>query len=300
MAMPALPNDAWTLLVAAFMDRRQGHFDKAIQEFNEAMARDPLNPVPFSELAETLFMVRRFDQAEQAYDRVLKLLPNDLMLTIQKANVIRMGRGDASALRSAVTELVSPLDNDRTVLCCRLRFSLENHDWQEARELIDKLGIGDDDGCFTWGGLPVPIGCYSILLARLEGEQLGANPAFLRTRAELKEKVERAQADALSLVQLGLVDALLGNKDMAISEAKHAVEILPISKDALEGPQVAVNLGLVYAWTDELDLAFQTLSRLTKTPSGLYYGDLKFNCLFEPLRKDPRYEQLLEELAPKD
>jgi hypothetical protein len=93
------------------------------------------------------------------------------------------------------------------------------------------LGIGDDDGNFTWGGLPVPIGCYSILLARLKGEQLGANPAFLRTRAELKE---RAQADAVWLVQLGLVDALLGNKDLAISEAKHAVEMLPISKDALE------------------------------------------------------------------
>ena len=62
-------------------------------------------------------------------------------------------------------------------------------------------------------------------------------------------------------------------------EGKRAVEILPIAKDALDGPDVMTNLALVYAWTDEFDLAFETLVPLTKMPSGVYYGQLKLRSV---------------------
>ena len=76
--------------------------------------------------------------------------------------------------------------------------------------------------------------------------------------------------------------------------------MLPISKDAVNGPPIVVNLAVVYAWTNELDLAFDTLGSLTKTPYGIYYGQLEREPYWEPLRKDPRYEKLLAELAPRD
>jgi len=66
-----------------------------------------------------------------------------------------------------------------------------------------------------------------------------------------------------------VVDALLGKKELAIAEAKRAVELLPISTDAVDGPDPELNLAAVYAWTNELDLAFETLSSLTKIPNGL-------------------------------
>jgi hypothetical protein len=96
------------------------------------------------------------------------------------------------------------------------------------------------------------------------------------------------------------VDALLDNKEAAVSEAKRAVELFPISKDALRGPRTLVNLAVVYAWTNELNLAFATLDSVTKTPFGIYYGELKLNPIWDPLRKDPRFENLLAELAPRD
>jgi hypothetical protein len=97
-----------------------------------------------------------------------------------------------------------------------------------------------------------------------------------------------------------VVDALLNHKETAIAEAKRAVELLPISKDALGGPQIQLNLAVVYAWTNELDLAFETLSPLTKIPNGIYYGQLKRDPYWEPLRQDPRFDKLLAELAPRD
>ena len=76
--------------------------------------------------------------------------------------------------------------------------------------------------------------------------------------------------------------------------------MLPISKDALEGPGIVMNLAVVYAWTDEFDRPFETLSPLTKTPFGNFYGQLESDPYWEPLRKDPRFDKLLAELAPKD
>jgi hypothetical protein len=61
-----------------------------------------------------------------------------------------------------------------------------------------------------------------------------------------------------------------------------------------------MNLAVVYAWTDKFDLAFETLSPLTKMPCGIFYGSLKCDPYWEPLRKDSRYEKLLAELAPRD
>jgi len=70
--------------------------------------------------------------------------------------------------------------------------------------------------------------------------------------------------------------------------------------DHADGPSIVINLAVVYAWTNELDLAFETLRPLTKTPCGIFYGQLKRDPYWEPLRKDPRFEKLLAELAPRD
>ena len=58
---------------------------------------------------------------------------------------------------------------------------------------------------------------------------------------------------------------------------------------------------MIYAWENQPNLAFEQLSILIKIPGGLItYGDLKTNPGWDPLRKDPRFDKLLAELAPKE
>ena len=102
------------------------------------------------------------------------------------------------------------------------------------------------------------------------------------------------------LSQLAVVDALLENKETAVSEARRAAEMLPISKDALDGPAILMNLVLVYVWTSEFDRAFEVMVPLTKMPAGFFYGQFKLDPYWDPIRKDPRFEKLLADLAPKD
>jgi len=73
---------------------------------------------------------------------------------------------------------------------------------------------------------------------------------------------------------------------------------LPISKDAMDGPCILTNLAVVYAWTGQIEQAFNQLAASAKTPHGIYYGQLKKSPLWDPLRKDPRFDELLAQLAP--
>ena len=135
-------------------------------------------------------------------------------------------------------------------------------------------------------------------IAALPGRSDSGEPLSCAESARIALLALRAQL----LSQLAVVDALLDSKEVAISEAKRAVELLPISKDALFGSYMEMNLAVAYAWSNELDLAFEKLTSLTEATNiqGIFYGQLKGDPYWEPLRKDPRYEKLLAELAPRD
>ena len=298
IARRGLPNDADAIALGAYIDRHQGQFENAIQEFKNAITRDPRNSVFVEDLATTLQQVRQFRAAEQTFDRLTELRPDQPILGMQKPFLFYDETGDNTAMRNALAALPTSTADDRGVLSLRLAFAFVDRDWTQVKALIEKMNGGDDEGEFANGGVNVPVGCYSILLARLQGEQTGANPSFAETRDQLNERVQKEPANAKLLSQLAVIDALLGKKELAIAEGKRAVELLPSSKDAVDSPYPELNLAAVYAWTNELDLAFETLTSLSKVPNGLYYGPLKREPYWEPLRQDPRYEKLLAELAP--
>ncbi len=304
IARRGLPNDAEAIALEARIDRRQAQFQKAIVEFNEVITRDPRNTLWIQDLADTLYYTHQFRAAEQAFDRVIELRPDLPIVKARKPLYITFYKtGDDTEVRSAIVALPASMADDRGLLSLRLMFALIDRNWPEARELIEKMRGGEDGGWFAYGDYPVPVGCYSILLARLQGVQPSAKSNFAETREQLNQKIQRSSVNAVKaclLSDLAVVDALLGQKEAAVAEAKRAVEMLPISKDAFDGPGIGLNLAVVYAWTDEFDLAFETLSPLVKTPFGIFYGRLKRDPYWEPIRKDPRFEKLLTELAPKD
>jgi hypothetical protein len=92
----------------------------------------------------------------------------------------------------------------------------------------------------------------------------------------------------------------LGQKEEPIQEAKRATEMLPISKAAEMGPGLVASLAIAYEWSNELELAFRELTISVNTPNSLLYEELKLNPVWGQLRKDPRFEKLLAELAPRD
>jgi tetratricopeptide (TPR) repeat protein len=135
------------------------------------------------------------------------------------------------------------------------------------------------------------------LIARTRRDATAAETAFTVARVEM-EKILRAQPDyAQALCVMGVSDAALGRKEDAIREGRRAAELLPVTKDMMAGGIVLANLAIIYAWTEEKDLALEQLATAIRFPSSnfLSYGQLKLHPFWDPLRGDPRFEKLVEE-----
>jgi hypothetical protein len=124
---------------------------------------------------------------------------------------------------------------------------------------------------------------------------------FGGARDQLYRKVEANPTDPSLMTVLALTDAALGRKEESIREGQRAIEMRPISDDTFDGPVIAADVAIAYVWANQPDIAFEQLKILVRMPSyRLNYGDLKSNPSWDPLRNDPRFEELLAELAPRD
>jgi hypothetical protein len=302
IAKSGLPNSIEAINYEAFVDRRQGNWQKAIQGLNESAARDPRNLQTLGNLAATLWGTRKFDAAVPLFARMIDVRPDLPMLKVSKAICTRyLKAADTSAVWSTIAALPLSAATDADVLAMRLWYSLIDHDWTQAEQIIGNLkGRDINSGFLSYGGRGVPVECYALLMARLRKDQPDTSAPFAGIREQLNLRVSQSPQDAVLLTKLAILDALLNNKETAISEAKRASEILPVSKDAVDGTIVLKNLAVVYSWSREFDQAFAVLEPLTELPFGIFYGELKRDPWWEPLRQDPRYNRLLDKLAPND
>jgi hypothetical protein len=137
------------------------------------------------------------------------------------------------------------------------------------------------------------------LLARMTKDEAKARAAFAAIRPE-QEKIVQAQPDYGPVVcTLALIDAGLGRKEDALREIRHAVELVPVENDALNGADMIHYSAIVDAWVGEKDLALQNLTKAAQLPGFLSYGRLKLLPWYDPLRGDPRFEKIVASLAPK-
>jgi tetratricopeptide (TPR) repeat protein len=136
--------------------------------------------------------------------------------------------------------------------------------------------------------------------APIRGDLAGAGAAFDAARVE-QEKIVREQPDyAAALSALGMIDAGLGRKQEAIKEGRRAVELLPLSKDSVNGALLIQYLAIIYAWTGEKDSALEQLALAVRIPGDLSYAQLRLHPFWDPLRDDPRFEQIVASLASSD
>ncbi len=137
------------------------------------------------------------------------------------------------------------------------------------------------------------------MIARYRGDELKAKTILTGARKQLDADLGDQQQDEGYFLQASRFDAGLGRNEEAIREAKQAVDLLPITKDALTGIVPVTNLALVYAWTGERELAIEQLENLAKAPGGPSYGDLLLNPCWDSLRGDTRFEKIVASLAPQ-
>ena len=124
---------------------------------------------------------------------------------------------------------------------------------------------------------------------------------FGAAREQLYRAAEADPTNPYLMTALALADLALGRTEESVREGRRAMEMQPISEDAVRGQIVATHVVLVYVWANQPELAFEQLNILIKMPGLLpNYGDLKTYPAWDALRKDPRFDKLLAELAPRE
>ncbi len=137
-----------------------------------------------------------------------------------------------------------------------------------------------------------------ILLA--QGDTGNAQKLFAAARPAFESAVREAPASADRHANLGWLYAFMNRKEDAIREGRRAVELKPESKDAYDGAIMNSYLALIYARVGEKELALPLIERLLKTPGAvdsvdysITVNDLKYRWEWDPIRKDPRFDQIL-------
>ena len=281
IAAQSLFNSPDLLELTALIDQAQGRWEQATVGLEKAVSLDPRNSELLNVLAWQYFWVRRYRDAERIQDHLIELEPDQPLFTLYKADCAFDEKADLKRVRTAYDALPAPIRDDIGITIQRVYYAMLDRDFKTAHEIVEKSPNEE----IVFAAAIVPKRVADIWLDMVQGNH-PTMEEFGVTREQLYRKVEADPTNPVLLSALGCVDVALGRKELAISEAKRAVEMLPISKDAVEGPLFGRNLAEVYAWTNEPDLALETLGPLIKIPRGVYYGNLKLDPAWDPLRKD--------------
>jgi TolB-like protein len=295
VVLGALPNEPLALILAGYIDRRQGHWKESIQEMEGALELDPRNISILQQISLSYDNLRRYEDNAAVLDRVLSIAPNDINTRIHRGLVELAWRGDSRPLHATFQTIIG--EDPSAVAAVADQWILLGCYERDSTAARRALAAMPADGVEDFG-THFPKEWYAGLIARAFGDADGARSAFTAARAEVEKTVREQPTYAEPLSLLGMIDAGLGRKEEAIREGKHATELLPVSEDAMSGPVLIENLGMIYAWTREKEQACTQLAILSTLPSGLNYGKLHLEPSWDSLRGDPHFEKIVASLAP--
>jgi serine/threonine-protein kinase len=297
----ALPNDPRLFELTGLILRRRGQQKESLKNLQRAVELDPRNFGILQQFAAGYLYIGRFADAIAALDRVLAIVPDNVETRANRDGFYLYWKADARPLHQTIDAILAQgpgaIANaaDLWFLC-----ALAERDPAAAERA---LVAGGDNPCFTENPLFLSRSFGEGLLARMTKDKARARTAFEAARAQ-QEKIVQAEPDyGPTLCVLGLIDAALGQKDLALEEGRRAIALMPVEKDVLNGSLVLQYFAITAAWAGEKELALQQLEAGLRAPTPslmLSYGALKLHPFWDPLRGDPRFEKIVASLAPRE
>ena len=287
IAKLSLPNSPEVYMAVGAIERRQGKWKESTANLERAASLSPKDAWVLQNLADNYYANKNFETAEKIFDRAIEAAPQSLGPREQKANLAVAWKGDLSVMEKELTQLPAGVDPDGLVTFSRIQLLLLQRKFPDAIALVKQSPQDvfhyDKPREFFEGAI------YTFL-----NDKEKAVSAFKRARPIAEKALRESPSDASRHIILGMILAGLGEKQLAIAEGKRAVELLPESEDALDGPKTTVALAQIYTWTGETDQALQLLERSLITPNGVTIPFLRLDPMWDPLRSDPRFQALID------
>ncbi len=289
------PSNAYALASIGYVERRQGHWQRAIDYLERSLALDPRNVNTLASLAWSIACLHRYAKATKLLREALAISDGDSSLTGFLAWIYQSeGRLEESGkLLSAVK--ISPADtNDFQSFVNQALWTRRYPD--AIRLLRETLASGTRLS-------PTARGHYYQRLGfseQLAGNRDAARRAYMQAIAALRAAPGKSP---LVLVRRALVQAGLGRKAAALASIRQSKTSTPGKYDAFERPILDVFLAEVQTQLDEPSQAIATLRGVLAMPLGsnasllVTPASLRLNPVWDPLRKEPAFQALIKQYS---
>jgi TolB-like protein/Tfp pilus assembly protein PilF len=301
IARRALPNHPRLFELTGYILRRRGQPEEGLRNLERAVELDPRNFDTLQQIAVAYLYLRRFAEAIAALDRALSILPDNAETRAARGVVYVFWKADTRPLHQTIDAILAQGPGAIAGAAVPWFFcALAERDSVAAERALVALG---DNPCLGDAPIYLSRSFGEGLLARMTKDEARARTAFEAAHAQ-QEKIVEAQPDyGPALCVLGLIDAALGRKDLALDEGRRAIALTPVEKDVVNGTFVLQYFAITAAWAGDKELALQQLEAGLRAPVASYmlsYGALKLLPFWDPLRGDPRFEKTVASLAPKE
>ena len=291
LAEKNLPNNVDVLRAIGLIQRRFARWDEAIAVLRRVVELDPRNIESASILATTYMATRRFADAIAVADHMFAVEPsNTAAIWIKTTGLWALAKPEAA---DAV------LANPGTDVHLRAHAALNKRHYNEAVELfmqaLNSNRLGDEKNA-----LLLDIGLTQQRTGNVAASRAAYEQAVQQLTQELSAVSKDSGPEATLHSLLGVAYAGLGNAPAAVSEGRKGIALQPTSDDPFEGPEREEDMAKIYALLDDADHAIPILKRLTQVsaPTEIVPALLRLNPIWDSIRDDPRFQELVAEKKP--
>jgi serine/threonine protein kinase/tetratricopeptide (TPR) repeat protein len=296
VALKSLPNDSDLLSYIGYVRRRQGKFREALADIKSASELAyKLNPCSnniTNSLGETFMYIRDYPEAMRCFEKAISLTPDNPRPYGYKASLYLLWEGSTKKARAVVEKALAleSVGSPETSPIYNRLINLDVYDgnYQDALRRISLRSEDTDTQDFF---IPVAMQ-YASVYGYMKNDL--AKKYYDEGLKIVEAKIRQEPNDARLHSALGIAYAGLGRRQEAIREGKLAVDLLPVSKDAMRGICRVDDLARIYMMVGDFDLAVDQIAFLLSIPSELSINLLRLDPAWNPLRGHARFQKLLE------
>ncbi len=278
------PNDSEVLMNIGLVERRQAKWSDAKAHINLASELEPRSTTSAVQAALTYFFMREYGEAKRHVERAISFAPDELRPHVLEALVQVHWKGDTARARLALerAERANPNTLDPQAW---LHWGLYRILDETPDASLSRLETFNTDRTF-----------YYLAAAGVFG--IADHPDVMTSyydsaRVILEARIGTQPDEARFHSELGIAYAGLGQRERAIREGELAVELLPVSREAIWGPDMVRNLAQVYLMLGMFDESVDRLERLLEVPSAMSANWLRLDPLWRDLRDHPKFQRLV-------
>ena len=293
IAQRAQPNSANLALAIGAAERRRGNFEAGLREFERSARLDPRSPITGLDLAYSYGILGRYAESERAWDRAIGLTPDQARPYSLKTSFVLRHTGSAAAAGAVLEEGLRRVRGARGELELGLaRVALVGGDYRAA---LKRLMAAQDPAIYFHEEF-VPRAQLIAEAHGAMGDTAAARTYYDSAQMLVRQRLKESPNTANLYSALGIALAGLGQREQAIREGRRGVELLPVSRDALDGPFRVRDLARIYLMVGEREAALDQLEVLFALPGGnpLSAPLLRVDPIWAPLRGEPRFRRLTE------